>query len=57
MATSLAGWISSSLNTHAVIIEALGVSRSTTSKYAEALGVQEAKMAKSVMSSQRARRR
>lgn len=57
MATSLAGWISSSLNTHAVIIEALGVSRATTSKYAEALGVQEAKMAKSVMSSQRVRRR
>jgi hypothetical protein len=57
MATSLAGWISSSLNTHAVIIEALGVSRATASKYAEALGVQEAKMAKSAMSSQRARRR
>lgn len=57
MATSLAGWISSSLNTHAVIIEALGVSRTTTSRYAEALGVQEAKMARSAMPSQRVRRR
>lgn len=56
MRTSLTGWISSSLNTHRVVIDALGVSRVTTAKYAQALGVQEAKMAKHAMTRQRSRR-
>lgn len=57
MTTSLTGWVSSSLNTYAVIIEALGISRATTSKYSEALGVQQAKMAKNVISQARNRLR
>ena len=54
--TSLTGWISSSLNTHRVVIDALGVSRVTTAKYAQALGVQEAKMAEHAMTRRRFRR-
>lgn len=57
MKTSLTGWISSSLNTHRVVIDALGVSRVTTAKYAQALGVQEAKMAQHAMTRSRSRRR
>lgn len=51
--TSLAGWVSSRLNTQRVIVDALGVSRVTTIRYAKALGVHEGAVARQMVTRKR----